>query len=58
MPKNYIRVEQIPKRKPTSLTQQDKIAKLYELADKLNVKIGGDDNDNNQRPRKLLPDKP
>lgn len=57
MPKNYIRVEQIPKRKPTSLTQQDKIAKLYELADKLNVKIGGDDNDN-QRPRKLLPDKP
>ena len=57
MPKNYIRVEQIPKRKPTSLTQQDKIAKLYELADKLNDKIGGDDNDNH-RLTKLLTDKP
>jgi len=45
--------------RPSKVTveQMDKIAKLYELADKLNVKIGGDDNDN-QRLTKLLPDKP
>lgn len=45
--------------RPSKITveQMDKIAKLYALAEKLHVKIGGDDNDN-QRPRKLLPDKP
>lgn len=38
--KEYIRVEQIPKRQKTVLTENDKIARLYALAEQINVKIG------------------
>jgi len=41
--KKYIRVETITKDKlfkPEKLTEQEKTARLYALAEKLNVKIG------------------
>lgn len=42
--KQYIKldpIDEIPrKHKPAKLTEQEKIARLYALAEKLNVKIG------------------
>lgn len=44
--KQYIRldpIDEIPrKNKPKRLTEQEKITRLYALADKLGVKIGND----------------
>lgn len=39
--KQYIRVQEIRKDKKEDAGQQDKIARLYALAQKLHVKIGG-----------------
>ena len=41
--KQYIKVKSIPKKekKTTNYEEQDKIARLYARAEKLNVKIGG-----------------
>lgn len=39
--KQYIRVKPYPPRKTKKQTQQEKEKRLYDLAEKLNVKIGG-----------------
>ena len=43
MKKQYIKVKPLPDmpKKQTKYEQQDKIARLYALAEKLHVKIGG-----------------
>lgn len=51
MNKNYIKVEPLqdmPRKKP-SKEQQDKIARLYALAEKMRVKIGHDEQPKDNR---------
>lgn len=41
--KEYIQVDRIPRKQRTVLTEQEKIAKIYALAEELKVQIGVED---------------
>jgi len=42
MKKNYVRIDLIKRAPESCLSQQEKTARLYELAEKLKVKIGAE----------------
>lgn len=51
MKKTYARVDLYPPTKTKKQTEQEKIEHLYEMADKMGIKIGADDGERDKQRR-------